>query len=288
MFAGVRARQRKEMLSFRELQLLAEDRYTIQSTRKDLNRLVDYFTSQPEQQEYIEVAFVEERGLPIEIAKEQRIFFIQEGTSRIDIPEEFQAESLGMVHKGYVVYEGRLVYPVFDVKGDVMGFCGWDKFVQPKYLDSKNYGYKAKATTFYGMEKLEEYYKSSEPVYAVEGIVCCLYLRSIGLQSVALLGSGMTSYVATILKRFGRRLIVIPDNDAIGKTAVEIGSSLAGEHFVRQAKKLLPLATVVQSRIAKDIDDSRKVEGLEETLRRELVLVSKNPYLPFKTLRVRK
>lgn len=288
MFAGVRARQRKEMLSFRELQLLAEDRYTIQSTRKDLNRMVDYFTSQPEQQDYIEIAFANERKLPIEIAREQRIFFIQEGMTKLDIPDEFQAESLGMVHKGYVVYEGRLVYPVFDVKGDVMGFCGWDKFVQPKYLDSKNYGYKAKATTFYGMEKLEEYYKSDKPVYVVEGIVCCLYLRSIGLQAVALLGSSITSYVATILKRFGRRLVVIPDNDAFGKKAEEIGSSLSGEHFVKQARRLLPMATVAQSKIAKDIDDSRKVEGLEETLKKELVLVSKNPYLPFKTLRTRK
>lgn len=276
------------MLTLREMQILAEAQYSVEQTREDLGRMVQFFLGMPEQEEFLNIAFVKERKLPMELAKEQKVFFINEDFPAERLPEEFRAESLGMVKGKHVVFAGRLVYPVMDVKGAVMGFCGWDKFVQPKYLDSKNHGYKAKNTTLYGMELLPGYYRSKEPVYVVEGIVCCLYLRSIGLQSLALLGSRISPYVAQILRRFGGRLIVVPDNDAVGKQASEIGYSLAGEHFVRQAKRMLPKAHIVQSAVAKDIDDTRQVPGCELALSKELKAVWENPFVKCQVLRIRK
>lgn len=275
-----------EQLSLRELQLLVEAQYTVKDSRKDLGQMVEFFRSLPQQREWVEVAFCKERRLPMQTAEEHGVFFCPDDFRVIDLPEEFRPEALGMVKGNHVTYAGRLVYPVKDVLGDVMGFCGWDKFVQPKYLDSKNHGYKAKRTTVYGMERMGQYYVSQEPVYVMEGIVCALYLRSKGYQALALLGSSIPEYVAVMLRRFGRRLVLIPDNDAIGKCGAELGN-LSGEHLVRQAKKLLPEALVVQSRIAKDIDDSRKVEGMENALLQEVGSVVRNPYLPLDLLRVR-
>ena len=174
-------------LSLRDLQLLAEHEYSVEETRQDLNELVEYFRNMPEQRELLEVVFVQERKLPMEIGESQKIFFVDDELPCNDLPEKFQVEALGFCRNGYISYAGRLVYPVMDVHGNVMGFCGWDKFDSPKYLDSKTYGYKAKATTVFGMEKLPEYYSNNEPVYVVEGIVCCLYLRSKGFQAIAVL-----------------------------------------------------------------------------------------------------
>ncbi len=251
------------MLSFKEMQMLVEKEYSIEDTRKDLNRIAEFFKSQPYHEQYIEIAFIQERKLPKWIADEQKIFFIDEDILISEIPKEFHAESLGIIKKGRSIYGGRLIYPVMDVKGDIMGFCGWDKFEQPKYLDSRNHGYKAKATTFYGMEKLSQYYKSNKHVYVVEGIVCCLYLRSIGLQAIALLGSNLSPYVIQILRRFGNKLIVIPDNDVIGKQINSLDNLPAGEHLVKLVKKYLPLAIIIQSIVDKDVDDTRQHKDKE-------------------------
>lgn len=275
--------------SLKELQMLAEAEYSVEDTRQDLNRLTSYFLSVDYRNHTVTEAFVKERQLPMFIADQQKIFFVDPDIQVTDLPEDLREESFGFVRGKYLPFAGRLVYPVMDVKGDVMGFCGWDKFEKPKYLDSQNYGYKAKATTCYGMELLPGYYVSGKPVYVVEGIVCCLYLRSKGFQSLALLGSSITRYVQIILSRFGSRLIVIPDNDAFGKTLEDLDSEMAGEHFVLQAKRALPKAIVIQSVVAKDIDDTRKINNhaYEDLFIADLRQVAVCPYFQFKTIRVR-
>lgn len=277
-------------LSLRDLQMLTEQEFTVESTRADLGRIVDYFKSAEKHDVYVNYAFVGARQLPRWLADEIDVFFIPEDIIPAELPEDFLIEALGFVKYDEIVMSGRLVYPVKDVKGQVMGFCGWDKFVTPKYLDSKNHGYKAKATTFYGMEKLPEYYRSNKPVYVVEGIVDCLYLRSIGLQAIALLGSTITKYVYHILKRMEDRLVFIPDNDIIGKEIADINATIpAGEHFVQQVKRMFPKSRIIQSIIAKDVDDTRLLnDGMyEEDFKKELQQVAISPFYFFKTIRVR-
>lgn len=277
------------MLSLKEMQLLAEAEFSVEDTRQDLNSIVKFFKQQPYHEHAIDIAFVQARCLPKWLADEQDVFFIDEDFLVNDLPEEYKAEALGIVKKNHIIFSGRLMFPVKDVKGNTMGFCGWDKFEKPKYLDSKNHGYKAKFTTFFGMEKLPEYYTSGKPVYAVEGIICCLYLRSIGLQAIALLGSSLTSYVIQILKRFGRRLVVIPDNDIVGKSVEDVIDSPAGEHLVKTVKQRIQQATVIQSTIAKDVDDTRGFEDhkYEQQFVNELKLVANCPFYTFKTIKVR-
>lgn len=278
-------------VSLRDMQLLAERQYSVEETRKDMNRMVDWFCSQPEQEHYLEVAVHKERKLPVSIARAQKVFFVNDEMVSGWLPDEFRAESLGFVRGNNVIFAGRLVYPVMDVMGDVMGFCGWDKVNKPKYLDSRNQGYKAKHATFYGMETLNEAYRNNQPVYIVEGIVCCLYLRSQGLQAYAMLGSNLTPYVLAILRRFGSRLVVIPDNDTVGKSVTDINDNNqnAGNKFVAQIKKELPLAKVIQSVIAKDIDDTRLYNNgeYEQQFLQELRQVVVNPFMVFKTVRLR-
>ena len=143
-----------------------------------------------------------------------------------------------------------------------MGFCGYDKFSEAKYLDSLNYGYRAKSYSLWGMEKLPEYYRSDEPVYFVEGIVCALYLRQEGLQALATLGSIISPYVTEIIRRFGSRAIMVNDSDE------------AGTKCKRTMIHRIPRLRCVQSRIAKDVDDSRLVDDrFVEELRK-----FKNPF----------
>lgn len=247
--------------------------YTVEEAREELANIVRWFREQSWHEVAMKTCIEYGRLLPLTVANDAECFFVPENLMDYEIPDWMKSTTLGFWRAGSLVQSGRLVYPLKDVKGQIMGFCGWDKFVEPKYLDSKNFGYKAKATTLYGMEKLPEYYSSKEPVYVVEGIVCCLWLRSQGFQSLALLGSNFTPYVEEILKRFGSRLVLIPDNDE------------AGNSLVHKAKWRLKKCIIVQPAYGKDIDGCRKVdEGIyAEDLKKELLSLN-NPFAKTKLL----
>lgn len=234
---------------FAQLQALStlNEETTIGSLRKQLNGLVEFFKSREAYLEEVTIFAEIVRNLEVKTLLDCDSFMVQEDFLLTELPEEFQHDSLGFCRGDYCVYQGRYVYPVKDVRGDVMGFCGYDKFSEVKYLDSLNFGYKAKSYSLWGMEMLPEYYKSDKPVYFVEGIVCCLYLRQCGLQALAMLGSNISPYVTEIIRRFGTRAIVCCDSDEAGTKCRNI------------LKKRLPTVRCVQSRIAKDVDDSREV-----------------------------
>lgn len=243
---------------FSQLQMLSiSSNNSIADTRLKLNEIARIFQSRPEQDVWIE-AFASLRGnFPVAALKDAGAFAVDCDDTPSLLPEELQHDSLGFVSGQHLVFRGRFVYPVKDTKGNVAGWCGYDAFENPKYLDSKNYGYSAKDSLFFGAEMLPVYYRSKRTVFVVEGIVCCLWLRSQGFQALASLGSYLTPYMVAILRRFGSRCIVIPDSDE------------AGTKYRRQVAACLPLAKCVQSCVAKDIDDSRqKCSSLADELRR--------------------
>jgi DNA primase len=114
------------------------------------------------------------------------------------------------------------------------------------------------------MQFLPKYY--DEYVIITEGVMCMIWLLSKGFNAMSSLGSHLTEYVAEILKRFGDKVIIIADADE------------AGNKYINQVKRDLPKARVFQSKVAKDIDDSRQVvPDLETDIRN---IVTKRFYIP--------
>ena len=235
---------------FAQLQALStlSEESTVVSSRKQLNQIVETFKQRPEYLEEVETFAIKGRNLKVETLLNCDSFMVQPDTPLAVLPEELRHDSLGFCRGNRYIFEGRYVYPVKDVKGDVMGFCGYDKYSDVKYLDSLNFGYKAKSYSLWGMEKLPEYYSNDKPVYIVEGIVCALYLRQEGLQSLATLGSIISPYVTEIIRRFGMRAVMVNDADEAGTKCKQI------------MQRRLPYLRCIQSRIAKDVDDSREVD----------------------------
>lgn len=244
---------------FAQLQAMSQmdENATVRQSRKQLNEIVELFKSRPMYHDEVEWFALQTRGLKVQTLLDCDSFMVQPDVLISEIPEELQHDSLGFCRGDSIIFSGRYVYPVKDVKGDVMGFCGYDKFEDPKYLDSVNYGYKAKAYSLWGMERLREYYTSDLPVYFVEGIVCALYLRECGMQSLAALGSNFSPYVTEIMRRFGSRAVVVNDSDE------------AGTHCRKAIQRKIPGIRCVQSTLAKDVDDSRFVnEDFAEELKK--------------------
>lgn len=241
----------------------------IDDLRQELNGLVEFFKNREQYLEEVTIFAEMVRNLKVETLLDCDSFMVQDDFLLGELPENFQHDSLGFCKGDYCLFQGRYVYPVKDIHGNVMGFCGYDKFSEVKYLDSKNFGYQAKTYSLWGMEKLPVYYNNDEPVYFVEGIVCALYLRQCGLQALAMLGSNASPYVIEIIRRFGSRAVVICDSDEAGtKCRNYLQSKIRG-------------LRCIQSCIAKDVDDSREVNPEFANELRKL----KNPFYRSKLFR---
>lgn len=243
------------------------DEYSVEEARKDLGLIVEFFRNQDYHDLAIQRFLLEYRQLPKEITDEIEAFVVDEEMTLQDFPEWMRVEALGFIKNKFCLFSGRCCFPVKDVKGQVMGFIGWDPFDDYKYMDSKNYGYVAKQTTFYGMENMEKYYRSDEPVFFPEGPMCAVYLRSQGFQSLSTLGSHLSPYQIQIIRRFGRRAIMVPDNDA------------TGDSYISQIKRYLPKAQIIQAKYGKDIEGCRKLD--EHVYEEQLLTDLRNLKNPF-------
>ena len=66
------------LYSLRDMQMITESTYSIETTRKDLNSIVDYFRRQPWQEEIMTAVSENLRHLPREILDQSKCFFIPE------------------------------------------------------------------------------------------------------------------------------------------------------------------------------------------------------------------
>ena len=132
----------------------------------------------------------------------------------------------------YDRFRNRVMFPVFDVKGKVIGFGGrvLDDS-KPKYLNSPETMIFQKGTNLYGLNfaiknKLQEDY-----IIIVEGYMDLIALHQYGItNTVASLGTALTVNQARLLKRYVNKVIISYDADLAGQTA-----TLRGLEILRNA-----------------------------------------------------
>ena len=124
-------------------------------------------------------------------------------------------------------FRGRVLFPVFDVRGDPVGFGGRilpgaDGRSGPKYKNSPESPLYAKSRLLYGLNWAKE-----AMVRAGEVIVCEGYTDVIGLhaaelpQAVATCGTSLTEDHVKTMRRFCDRVVLAFDADAAGSAAAE-------------------------------------------------------------------
>jgi DNA primase len=119
-------------------------------------------------------------------------------------------------------FRSRVLFPIFDVKGDAVGFGGR---ILPgaegsKYWNSTESAIYAKSKLLYGLN-----WSKGAIVAADEAIVCEGYTDVIGFaaagmpRAVATCGTSLTEEHFRILKSFARRVVLAFDADAAGQNA---------------------------------------------------------------------
>ncbi len=117
----------------------------------------------------------------------------------------------------------RVIFPIFDVQGRVIGFGGrvlGDG--EPKYLNSPETSLFDKSRCLYGLNWAKTAISDRGQVMVVEGYTDCLSLMCAGIEwVVATLGTALTEEHVRLLKRYADTAVLVYDGDEAGIRAAE-------------------------------------------------------------------
>ncbi|MBE3560454.1 MAG: DNA primase [Ktedonobacteraceae bacterium] len=151
------------------------------------------------------------------------------------LAREREAQEDGQRVGVYDYFRNRLIFPIRDIRGRVIGFGGralgdW----KPKYLNSPQTLLFEKNTVLYAIDLAKDAIKQAGQVIIVEGYVDALIAHQYGTkQTVACIGSAITEKHIQQLKKLTRQVTLALDPDAAGSAATEQGIAEALRTFDR-------------------------------------------------------
>ena len=178
---------------------------------------------------------------------------------------ELDLLSVGLIVKNqkgnyYDRFRNRVMFPVFDYRGKVIGFGGrvLDDS-KPKYLNSPETSLFIKGVNLYGLNFCLKNLKERMFII-VEGYMDCISLHQYGITNVvASLGTALTINQAKLLKKYADKVIISYDADIAGQAA-----TLRGLDILRKEGFDVRVLKVPQG---KDPDEYIRGNGKEAFLR---------------------
>ncbi len=178
-------------------------------------------------------AYLERRGVSADSVRELRLGFAEDRWDALltaaqagGIPPK-TLERVGVCvarENGsgwYDRFRGRVIFPVWDSKGKVVGFGGrvLDDS-QPKYLNSPETEIYVKSRIVYGLHLAAPHIREHDAVAIVEGYLDFLLPYQLGVRHlVASMGTSLTTDQIHLLRRYTKRVIMVYDGDYAGELA---------------------------------------------------------------------
>jgi len=122
----------------------------------------------------------------------------------------------------YDRFRSRIIFPIFDTRGRIMGFGGrnLDKSL-PKYINSPETLIYKKGENLYGLHIAREKIKSEGYCIITEGYIDVITAHKFGfVNCVASLGTALTEKQLRIIKGLTEKIIFVYDSDKAGINAV--------------------------------------------------------------------
>lgn len=161
----------------------------------------------------------------------------------------------------YDRFRNRVMFPVFDYQGKVIGFGGrvLDDS-KPKYLNSPETLVFQKGTNLYGLNFALKHTMKERYFVIVEGYMDLISLHQYGITNVvASLGTALTINQARLLKRYADKVVISYDADLAGQMA-----TLRGLEILRTAGFDVRVLNIPQG---KDPDEYVRSNGREAFLK---------------------
>ena len=126
---------------------------------------------------------------------------------------------VGLTSDNHDVYNERIMFPLYDVTGKVVGFSGriYKDNGSNKYVNTKETEIFKKGETLYHYHIAREECRLSKSVIVMEGFMDVIRASSIGIKNtVALMGTALTKEQINLLKRLSNNIILCLDGDDPG------------------------------------------------------------------------
>jgi DNA primase len=160
-------------------------------------------------------------------------------------------------HKYYTRFRNRLMFPIENVKGEIIGFGG--RILadgEPKYLNSPETPMFQKKHNLYAINLALGEMKRTSTALLMEGYMDVVMSHQHGFtNAVASLGTAFTKEQAALLTRYVQEVVLVYDSDAAGRKA----TIRAAEAF-EESDILVRVADLGEE---KDPDDFIKKQGKE-------------------------
>ena len=177
------------------------------------------------------IAYLKERGLTGQIAKEFAIGYAPEGWSNLEKNlTNYDTEDLikaGLIQKNeqgkfYDRFRDRIMFPIINEKGVVIGFGGRviNPEDTPKYYNSPETPLFQKSFELYGLINARKAIRTENYVLVVEGYMDVAALAQHDIRNVvATLGTATTQFHIKKLMRYTQEIVFCFDGDQAGKEA---------------------------------------------------------------------
>ncbi len=142
----------------------------------------------------------------------------------------------------YDRFRQRIIFPIIDVNMQVAGFGGrvMDDSM-PKYLNSPETPVYSKSRILYGLNLSKQHCRRENSVFIVEGYFDFLSLYQNGVKNtVASLGTALTSEHVRLLKGYASKMILVFDSDDAGINAAKRSITTFVKHGVDVRILVLP------------------------------------------------
>ena len=131
---------------------------------------------------------------------------------------------IGLSSDDHDIYLDRIMFPLYDVSGRVVGFSGriYKEVDQNKYLNTKETDIFKKGEMLYHYHIAREKCREAKSVLVMEGFMDVIRASTIGItNTVALMGTALTKEQIALLKRLSNQIILCLDGDSPGQKAME-------------------------------------------------------------------
>lgn len=235
------------MLAERAGITLTKQATTARADTADLYEVIDkaalYYQKQLAERKDV-IQYLTNRGMTIATIKAWRIGFA---------PDEWKSASTALIGKGYSKkqleetglikrserdqndyydrFRSRIMFPLFDSTGRVIGFSGrifGNDTDAAKYLNSPETVLFDKSSFLYGLDRAKLAIRSKGEVVVVEGQMDLIMSHQAGItHTVAVSGTAFTEKHVDLLKRFATKLLLAFDADSAGERANERAMTMA-------------------------------------------------------------
>ena len=167
----------------------------------------------------------------------------------------------------YDFFRGRIIFPLFDHRGNVTGFSGraLNDNDQPKYLNTRETAVYHKGSMFFGLNTAKDEIKQKQDAIIVEGEFDAIALYMEGIKNaVAIKGTALTENQVALLSRFTPKVTLCLDQDNAGFEATR--------RSLEVLEKKWMTTSIIVIKDGKDPDEALKKNpsGFKKALRESL------------------